>query len=63
LTYALKHDIGVNMAFKNEDKFRRQLIKEIGAHLGNDWMVLCGKNVSDVVLCFNNPGYTLDTIC
>lgn len=41
------------MDFKNEEDFRRWLVDEVSIFLGNKWIVLQGKNVSDIVI-FNN---------
>ncbi len=47
------------MKFKNEEEFRRWIVEELPNHLGKEWIVLQGKNVSDIVLCWNNADQPL----
>jgi hypothetical protein len=42
------------MKFNNEEDFRRWIVSELSKLLGEEWVVLHGKNVSDLVLCRND---------
>lgn len=39
------------MKFNNEEEFRQWIVTELPNHLSQRWIVLHGKNVSDIVLC------------
>lgn len=47
------------MKFNNEEEFRRWIVGELPTHLGQEWTVIHGKNVSDVVLCRNDENRPL----
>lgn len=42
------------MKFNNEEEFRRWIVAELPKYLGQEWTVLQGKNVSDIVMCWNS---------
>lgn len=42
------------MKFKNEEEFRLWILRELPSHLSDRWLVLHGKNVSDIVLYRND---------
>jgi hypothetical protein len=41
------------VTFSNEEEFRRWIVAKLPTHLGQEWTVLLGKNLSDIVLCWN----------
>ncbi len=43
-----------SMKFENEEKFRRWIVAELPTFLNESWIVIFGKNISDIVLCWNN---------
>lgn len=47
------------MKFNNEEEFRGWIVAELPKLLGNEWMVLQGKNVADIVLCYNGENRPL----
>lgn len=47
------------MKFNNEEEFRRWIVKKLPQHLEQDWKVLHGKNVSDIVLCWDRESQPL----
>jgi hypothetical protein len=42
------------MKFNNEEEFRQWIVGQLPHLLGDRWLVLHGKNVSDIVLCRND---------
>lgn len=47
------------MKFKNEEEFRKWIVEELPKHLEKNWVVLHGKNVSDIILCRNDQANPL----
>jgi hypothetical protein len=42
------------MTFNNEEEYRQWIATELPNHLGQEWTILYGKNVSDIVLCLDS---------
>ena len=42
------------MKFNNEEDFRKWIISKLPNYLTEGWVILRGKNVSDIVLCWND---------
>lgn len=47
------------MKFNSEEEFRQWVASELPKHLAQGWTVMHGKNVSDIVLCWDDEIHPL----